>query len=138
MQTRGGLLGIFLFSLFYLIFIKEKLFNKLKKIILIIIIPILFYEVVMSSFTKTVIKTNTPDSSSRYYNKKNGLLLHNSGRVDLWKIAIKEIKKNNVILALDLKAIGKFLRKSMLILIWKFYMLYVGAKIYPMVSYTHI
>ena len=112
MQTRGGLLGIFLFSLFYLIFIKEKLFNKLKKIILIIIIPILFYEVVMSSFTKTVIKTNTPDSSNhyskeiktenagRYYNKEDGLLLHNSGRVDLWKIAINEIKKKNIIFGL--------------------------------------
>ena len=112
MQTRGGLLGIFLFSLFYLIFIKEKLFNKLKKIILIIIIPILFYGVVMSSFTKTVIKTNTPDSSNhyskeiktenagRYYNKEDGLLLHNSGRVDLWKIAINEIKKKNIIFGL--------------------------------------
>ena len=120
MQTRGGLLGIFLFSLFYLIFIKEKLFNKLKKIILIIIIPMLFYEIVMNPLTKTVtktviktvIKTNTPDSSNhyskeiitenanRYYNKEDGLLLHNSGRVDLWKIGISEIKKKVIIFGL--------------------------------------
>ena len=114
MQTRGGLIGIFLFSLFYLIFIKEKLFNKLKKVILIIIIPILFYEVVMRSVIKIntllspnhyskVIETSdnlSPDSLSRYYNKKDGLLLHNSGRVDLWKIAINEIKKKNVIFGL--------------------------------------
>jgi hypothetical protein len=121
MQTRGGLIGIFLFSFFYLIFIKEKLFNKLKKIILIIIIPILFYEVVMqpslrlnnhSKETETTLaeadnlnnhsKATTSaeaeaENYNRYYNKENGLLLHSSGRVDLWKLGIDEIKKKVII-----------------------------------------
>ena len=103
MQTRGGLIGIFFFSLFYLIFIKEKLFNKLKKIILIIIIPILFYEVVMQPNLRLENhskETTLAKSSNRYYNKEDGLLLHNSGRVDLWKIGISEIKKKVIIFGL--------------------------------------
>ena len=103
MQTRGGLVGIFLFLFYYLIFIKEKLFNKLKKVILIIFIPILFYEVVMKNnleVKNNLKETTKADNSNRYFNKEKGLLLHNSGRVDLWKLGMSEIKKKVIIFGL--------------------------------------
>jgi O-antigen ligase len=119
MQTRGGLAGIIIFILFYIFFVREIFLIKLKKLILILLIPILFYEIFMNSifeinFYKEIKiendlkleKSNRKnkiekdlkfEKSNRFYVKDDGFLIHSSGRSDLWKIGINEIKKSAII-----------------------------------------
>lgn len=103
MQTRGGLAGIIIFTLFYIFFVEEIFLNKLKKLILILLIPILFYEIFMNSifemnfYKKIKIEKDLKLEKTNRYVKDDSFLIHSSGRSDLWKIGINEIKKNEII-----------------------------------------
>lgn len=123
-QTRGSIIGIFIFIIFYLFFFREKLIKKLLYILCLILIPMVTFEGIIylkKNFHITANKSFLNDAAlninnvidSRITNKsslndtalnmKNVIdgrivKISSSGRIDIWKASFKIIKEKKIIL----------------------------------------
>ena len=103
-QTRGGIIGILIFIIFYLFFFREKLIKKLLYILCLILIPMVTFEgiiYVKKNFHTTANKSSLNDAALNTNNVFDSRIAKNissSGRIDIWKISFKIIKEKKIIL----------------------------------------
>lgn len=114
MQSKGSYISILLLLFYYIFFFKDKIKKKLLIFFIITVLPIISFE--------TIIKIKI--EYLKINNIKSRLLSNNSlvldgkiiedyttGRVDIWKRALKEIKDKKILLGYGPQA-DRFLLKS--------------------------
>ena len=125
-QTRIGVAGLLIMIFFILIFYKENFFRKFFKIFIIIIMPILIFNCLIylksSNFSMNSINTMNNINKSNEdifqkdkYSSTNRLLnsskIGTSGRLDIWKKAIKIIYVEKIIFGSGPQSDRKILKK---------------------------
>jgi O-antigen ligase len=115
MQSRGGLIGIFLLFLIYIFFIKEELKKKIFIIFIIFLLPILFWETIRTFklYYYKEYKENELIDKSYNFTKNNRLSNSikvginddvSSGRIIIWKRAAKIIIEEKIFFGLGPQA----------------------------------
>lgn len=111
-QSRGSFLGVFLFIFFILFFHNNNLFNKLKLLLIFIILPILIWEILFitkvyfhnksflfkESDKSFLVKEFDEIKKNPIYQNRLVNNIHASGRLEIWTNAIKIIKEKKIIL----------------------------------------
>jgi hypothetical protein len=98
-QTRGGIIGILIFAIFYLFLFKEKLIKKIFYIFLFILIPITTFEGII--YLKKKINTSINETNLKNNNIIDSRIIHNissSGRIAIWKTSLNIIKEKKIFL----------------------------------------
>jgi hypothetical protein len=98
-QTRGGIIGILIFAIFYLFLFKEKLIKKIFYIFLFILIPITTFEGII--YLKKKINTSINETNLKNNNITDSRIIHNissSGRIAIWKTSLNIIKEKKIFL----------------------------------------
>jgi hypothetical protein len=98
-QTRGGIIGILIFAIFYLFLFKEKLIKKIFYIFLFILIPITTFEGII--YLKKKINTSINETNLKNNNIIDSRIINNissSGRIAIWKTSLNIIKEKKIFL----------------------------------------
>jgi hypothetical protein len=128
MQSKGSYISILLLSFYYIFFFKDKIKKKLLIFFIITVLPIVSFETIIKIKIE-IIKINNEslkinNESLEINNIKSRFLSNNSlvvdgkitkdyttGRVEIWKRALKEIKDKKILLGYGPQA-DRFLLKS--------------------------
>jgi hypothetical protein len=97
-QSRGVLIGWFVFFFYYFIFFKTRLLRKIITIVILFLLPIISYETI--KFYKHHNKLiSSPFESKKIFleNRFIDKLESSSGRLGLWQVAAKIIKEEKII-----------------------------------------
>lgn len=128
MQSKGSYISILLLIFYYIFFFRDKIKKKLLIFFIIIVLPIISFETIIKIKIE-IIKINNESleinsESLEINNIKSRFLSNNSlvidgkiiedyttGRVEIWKRALKEIKDKKILLGYGPQA-DRFLLKS--------------------------
>jgi hypothetical protein len=97
-QTRGSMIGILIFIIFYFFLFKDKLIKKIFYIFCFILIPIATFESII--YFKKNFYTSLNETTFKKNNIFDGRIIHNkstSGRIDIWQTSLKIIKEKKII-----------------------------------------
>ena len=97
MQSRMAYIGLLIGLLFYILFIKTKLINKLTVVIFIFALPFVTSKVlVYSKYSYELKKGYINVHENVLKDRISQTKLDSSGRIDLWLTSVKIIKDNNL------------------------------------------
>jgi hypothetical protein len=97
-QTRGSMIGILIFVIFYFFLFKDKLIKKIFYIFCFILIPIATFESII--YFKKNFYTSLNETTFKKNNIFDVRIIHNkstSGRIDIWQTSLKIIKEKKII-----------------------------------------
>ena len=112
MQSRGGELGILIFIFYYILIFDEKNIIKFKTIIIIVILPIIFWNSLVH-LKKLEYKTNNNSNfnATEYFDGNRITNLQSSGRKEIWLQSLEIIKEKKIIWGIGPQADRKLLTK---------------------------
>jgi O-antigen ligase len=114
MQSKGSYISILLLIFYYIFFFKDKIKKKFLIFFIVIVLPIVSFETIIKIKTENLEINNI---KSRFLSN-NSLVVdgkiiddYTTGRVEIWKRALKEIKDKKILLGYGPQA-DRFLLKS--------------------------
>jgi hypothetical protein len=119
MQSKGSYISILLLLFYYIFFFKDKIKKKILIFFIIIVLPIIFFETIIKIKTENLKINNLEINNikSRFLSN-NSLVVdgkiiddYTTGRVEIWKRALKEIKDKKILLGYGPQA-DRFLLRS--------------------------
>jgi hypothetical protein len=115
MQSKGSYTSVLLLLFYYFFFFKDKIKKKITIIFIILILPIISFETIIRVKNESIKMDNV---KSRFLSK-NYLEIYDktaedytTGRIEIWKRALKEIKEKKIILGYGPQADRTLLKSS--------------------------
>ena len=106
MQSKGSYISILLLFFYYIIFFKDKIKKKIFIFFIILLLPIISFETILKLKIKYILDEKISENhtiKTRFFSN-NALLVdgkvtkdYTTGRVEIWKRALNEVKEKKII-----------------------------------------